>query len=84
MRRVGELAFEVLGTPAHGSEIPLSVLEAVGHVIRPLDVDLARLVLTTAAFAESDACWDVYGTNRLGAFFRDAVPALHGDLAVRR
>lgn len=84
MRRVGELAFEALGTPPRVSEFPLWVLEVAGRVIRPINVNLARLVLMTAAFVKIDACCDAYGTHRLGAFFRDAVHGPHGGLAVRR
>jgi len=84
MRRAGELAFEAPGTPPRVSEIPLPVLEAAGRVIRPLNVNLASLILMMSTFARGDACCDAYGTHRLGAFFRDAVRGRHGDLAVRR
>lgn len=71
MREIGELACESLGKPARISTIPLWLLKVMGNVVRPININLASLILLMAALGADDARCDAYGTRRLRDFFRE-------------
>jgi uncharacterized protein YbjT (DUF2867 family) len=84
MREIGDLAFEALGKPPRISAIPRWILQAVGTVIRPFNVNLASLILMMSVLAKGDWCCAAYGKHRLREFYKGAADLDSGDLGVRR
>ena len=75
MREVGELAFGALGTPPRISVVPPWMLTAVGTAVRPINLNLASLILMMSALETGDSRCDAYGTHRLRDSFGEIAAA---------
>ncbi|HYG58701.1 MAG TPA: SDR family oxidoreductase [Symbiobacteriaceae bacterium] len=80
MSEIGDMAFGVLGKPPRVSTIPPWVLTAMGTLVRPVNLNLASLILMMGMFAAGGTPCDAYGRHHLRDFFNEiAAAAARGE-----
>lgn len=81
MKEVAELAFESIGKPVRISRISPWILNSLGQLLKPFNVNLASFILMLSVLAERDARCDAYGKQHLRDFFREL--ATTGEVSLR-